>query len=208
LLNDIFRGFHTIKGGAGFLNATELVTLCHLTENLFDKLRNGEMHITTEVMDVIMAATGTVRDMFDIPSSRACSRTAADAGLIADLKQAIAGDCPRTSAKVSPALPAATAEAPAVKDHRRRRPRLECLLRSRHRQGAGRPVGREPARAFPQPPKPAEEIIRAAIGRRAADKPGYSGPSGAATPKKCAIIRFALTPRDSTRCSTFPAKSA
>ena len=37
LLNDIFRGFHTIKGGAGFLNATELVTLCHLTENLFDK---------------------------------------------------------------------------------------------------------------------------------------------------------------------------
>ena len=38
LLNDIFRGFHTIKGGAGFLNATELVSLCHLTENLFDKL--------------------------------------------------------------------------------------------------------------------------------------------------------------------------
>ncbi|MGB8516475.1 MAG: Hpt domain-containing protein, partial [Gallionella sp.] len=43
LLNDIFRGFHTIKGGAGFLNATELVTVCHLTENLFDKLRNGQM---------------------------------------------------------------------------------------------------------------------------------------------------------------------
>ena len=41
LLNDIFRGFHTIKGGAGFLNATELVTLCHLTENLFDRLRIG-----------------------------------------------------------------------------------------------------------------------------------------------------------------------
>jgi HPt (histidine-containing phosphotransfer) domain-containing protein len=43
LLNEIFRGFHTIKGGAGFLNATELVTLCHLTENLFDKLRNNQM---------------------------------------------------------------------------------------------------------------------------------------------------------------------
>jgi HPt (histidine-containing phosphotransfer) domain-containing protein len=45
LLNEIFRGFHTIKGGAGFLNAAELVSLCHLTENLFDKLRNGEMAI-------------------------------------------------------------------------------------------------------------------------------------------------------------------
>jgi two-component system chemotaxis sensor kinase CheA len=64
LLNDIFRGFHTVKGGAGFLNATELVTLCHLTENLFDRLRNGELQLTSELMDVIMAATKGVRDMF------------------------------------------------------------------------------------------------------------------------------------------------
>ncbi len=64
LLNDIFRGFHTIKGGAGFLNATELVTLCHLTENLFDKLRNGEMTLTPELLDIIMAATQGVRCMF------------------------------------------------------------------------------------------------------------------------------------------------
>ena len=64
LLNDIFRGFHTIKGGAGFLNATELVTLCHLTENLFDKLRNGEMTLTPELLDIIMAATQGVRGMF------------------------------------------------------------------------------------------------------------------------------------------------
>lgn len=63
LLNEIFRGFHTIKGGAGFLNAHELVSLCHLTENLFDKLRNGEMDVTPVVMDVILDATGIVRDM-------------------------------------------------------------------------------------------------------------------------------------------------
>ena len=55
LLNTIFRGFHTIKGGAGFLNATELVTLCHLTENLFDKLRNAELKLDPVLMDVIMA---------------------------------------------------------------------------------------------------------------------------------------------------------
>jgi two-component system chemotaxis sensor kinase CheA len=64
LLNDIFRGFHTIKGGAGFLNATELVTLCHLTESLFDKLRNAEMKLTASLMDTIMAATQSVRHMF------------------------------------------------------------------------------------------------------------------------------------------------
>ena len=64
LLNDIFRGFHTVKGGAGFLNATELVTLCHLTENLFDKLRNAELSLSLELMDTIMAATRGVRNMF------------------------------------------------------------------------------------------------------------------------------------------------
>ena len=82
LLNDIFRGFHTIKGGAGFLNATPLVTLCHRTENLFDKLRNGELQLNSHVMDVILDATGVVRDMFgDLAQSRmpACcgGRTAA-----------------------------------------------------------------------------------------------------------------------------------
>jgi two-component system chemotaxis sensor kinase CheA len=65
ILNVIFRGFHTIKGGAGFLNATELVTLCHLTENLFDKLRNDELQLNPGLMDVIMAATGDVRLMFN-----------------------------------------------------------------------------------------------------------------------------------------------
>ncbi len=64
LLNDIFRGFHTIKGGAGFLSAVELVKLCHLTENLFDRLRNAEMLLSPELMDTIMAATQGVRTMF------------------------------------------------------------------------------------------------------------------------------------------------
>lgn len=64
LLNDIFRGFHTVKGGAGFLNVDPMVSLCHRTENLFDKLRNDELHLTPEIMDVILASTAIVRDMF------------------------------------------------------------------------------------------------------------------------------------------------
>lgn len=64
LLNTIFRGFHTIKGGAGFLNVDPMVSLCHRTENLFDRLRNGELTLTPEIMDVILDATGVVRDMF------------------------------------------------------------------------------------------------------------------------------------------------
>jgi two-component system chemotaxis sensor kinase CheA len=65
LLNDIFRGFHTIKGGAGFLNLAAMVDLCHLTENIFDKLRRNELKLNASIMDAILEATGVVRVMFD-----------------------------------------------------------------------------------------------------------------------------------------------
>jgi two-component system chemotaxis sensor kinase CheA len=92
LLNEIFRGFHTIKGGAGFLNATELVTLCHLTENLFDKLRNNQMTLTPEIMDVIMSATAGVRSHVRHALSGGMQPGAADPGVIAALKQVLAGE--------------------------------------------------------------------------------------------------------------------
>ncbi len=91
LLNDIFRGFHTVKGGAGFLNASELVTLCHLTENLFDRLRNGELELTSELMDVIMDATRGVRDMFG-ELGQGVQPQPAEARIIDALKAALAGE--------------------------------------------------------------------------------------------------------------------
>ena len=107
LLNDIFRGFHTIKGGAGFLNATELVTLCHLTENLFDKLRNAEMHLTPELMDTIMAATQGVRNMFG-ELAQACQPRPAEPELIAALRAALEGKRPAVQEEAAPvAAPAA-----------------------------------------------------------------------------------------------------
>ena len=45
LLNAIFRGFHTVKGGAGFLSLTNLVEVCHAAENVFDSLRNGKVSV-------------------------------------------------------------------------------------------------------------------------------------------------------------------
>lgn len=93
LLNDIFRGFHTVKGGAGFLNAAELVTLCHLTENLFDRLRNGELELNAELMDVIMDATKGVREMFG-ELGQGVQPGPADQNLIAMLKGVLEGELP------------------------------------------------------------------------------------------------------------------
>ncbi|MGF1737341.1 chemotaxis protein CheW [Photobacterium satsumensis] len=64
LLNAIFRGFHTVKGGAGFLSLTELVDACHGAENIFDLLRTGKRSVTSELMDVILEALDTINVMF------------------------------------------------------------------------------------------------------------------------------------------------
>ncbi|WP_222908834.1 chemotaxis protein CheA [Pseudomonas sp. DNDY-54] len=64
LLNAIFRGFHTVKGGAGFLQLHELVECCHIAENVFDILRKGERRVDSELMDVVLQALDSVNEMF------------------------------------------------------------------------------------------------------------------------------------------------
>jgi two-component system, chemotaxis family, sensor kinase CheA len=64
LLNAIFRGFHTVKGGAGFLQLDALVGCCHIAENVFDILRKGERPVTSELMDVVLQALDAVNGMF------------------------------------------------------------------------------------------------------------------------------------------------
>lgn len=70
LLNAIFRGFHTVKGGAGFLGMNELVDACHGAENVFDILRQGKRQVTSELMDVILQALDTINDMFALIQAR------------------------------------------------------------------------------------------------------------------------------------------
>ncbi|MBL4608601.1 MAG: chemotaxis protein CheA [Pseudomonadales bacterium] len=65
LLNAIFRGFHTVKGGGGFLQLDNLVSLCHVAENVFDLLRNRKLTVTAELMDVVLQALDCVNEMFD-----------------------------------------------------------------------------------------------------------------------------------------------
>jgi len=61
-LNAVFRSFHTIKGGAGFMNLSAMVSACHLTENLFDALRTGQVPVTPEAIEAALEASGFVAD--------------------------------------------------------------------------------------------------------------------------------------------------
>jgi two-component system chemotaxis sensor kinase CheA len=65
LLNAVFRGFHTIKGGAGFLGLDPLVEVCHRSEDIFNFLRNGEKALTTSMMDTFLQVLDILNEQFD-----------------------------------------------------------------------------------------------------------------------------------------------
>ncbi|MEZ5588125.1 MAG: chemotaxis protein CheA [Sedimenticolaceae bacterium] len=65
LLNAIFRGFHTVKGGAGFLGITPLVETCHRAEDVFNVLRQGQRSVTPHLMDAILQALDVVNACMD-----------------------------------------------------------------------------------------------------------------------------------------------
>jgi two-component system chemotaxis sensor kinase CheA len=88
LLNAIFRGFHTVKGGAGFLALTPMVECCHLTENLFDILRTGKRVVTSELMDVVLQALDMVNQQFELVSQRE-ELPPVDPALIASLERLV-----------------------------------------------------------------------------------------------------------------------
>ena len=114
LLNAIFRGFHTVKGGAGFLQLDPMVECCHITENLFDILRNGKREVTSELMDVVLQSLDTVNAQFADVHQRSEPR-AADPELIANLGRLVAGEDIAGAAEAAPAAePVPEAEPPAA----------------------------------------------------------------------------------------------
>ncbi len=61
LLNEIFRGAHTMKGTSGFLGFNELTRLTHRMEDVLNRLRKGELKVNAEVMDVLLQAVDYVK---------------------------------------------------------------------------------------------------------------------------------------------------
>ena len=108
LLNAIFRGFHTVKGGAGFLSLTELVDACHGAENVFDILRTGKRRVTPELMDVILQSLDSINAMFVEVQNRQ-PLTPASAAILDALhyysEPETAGSPPPAVAKATPAKP-------------------------------------------------------------------------------------------------------
>ncbi len=56
LINDVFRGVHTLKGLSGLFGATRMAGLSHQLEDVLDDLRLGRLELTTKVLDLLFQA--------------------------------------------------------------------------------------------------------------------------------------------------------
>ncbi len=112
LLNAIFRGFHTVKGGAGFLGLEPMVEVCHRSEDVFNLLRNNELSVTPDMMDAFLRVLDIVNEQFASISAGE-DPPSAEPELIAKLEVYLSGE-----AQAQDSEPAAepAAEQPAVEN--------------------------------------------------------------------------------------------
>lgn len=201
LLNAIFRGFHTIKGGAGFLSLEAMVNVCHKGEDVFNLLRQGERFVDADMMDTFLKVLDTLNTMFDeIKSGQ--QPTPAEPAILDQLAAYLSGD--NAPADVSPAAepepepepapePAAD-NSDAAGDDEITDDEFEALLDQLH--GNAAPGSNTPAAETPAPEPAAaksgddditEEEFEALLdqlqGKKQANKPAVPDQSAAADNK-------------------------
>lgn len=67
LVNEIFRGIHTIKGGADFLGLTQIKELSHAAEDVLDLVRKQQLVLTPEGNSTLLVVTDSLKEMLQNP---------------------------------------------------------------------------------------------------------------------------------------------
>ena len=140
LLNAVFRGFHTIKGGAGFLALEPMVELCHAAEDVFNALRGGSMAMDAALMDQVLQSLDLLQQMLNAAAARKTLH-AAPATLVEGLRRAAREPRPMAAT----AAPAASA-GDAISDDE-----FEALLDQYQAGGPSTPAPAAPAEPPPAP---------------------------------------------------------
>ncbi|GAP66757.1 chemotaxis protein histidine kinase-like protein [Mizugakiibacter sediminis] len=141
LLNAVFRAFHTVKGGAGFLAVEPMVALCHRAEDLLNDARAGRLLLDADTIDALLAALDQLRAMMRALAA-GTPPAPAPAALLARLTRTPAAAAPRPVPVAAvpppdPASPPRAASADPVEDE------FEALLAAADEApaAAGDPIG-------------------------------------------------------------------
>ncbi len=119
ILNTIFRAAHTVKGSAGFLGFQNIVELAHSAENILNKLRQGEISLTSEMTDELLKTMDILKSMIITVSETGSEGEPPEgnAELIGKLNALSEGSGAAVAEPASPSISAA--EPPEVKKETR-----------------------------------------------------------------------------------------
>ena len=115
LVGRAFRALHTIKGSGAMFGFDELAAFTHNLENAFDEVRNGRLQVTSELINLSLAAFDQIKAMLDEAAGRGEANSAVSAEILLKLRQLTGKPEPRPAgASPSPELaPAADARGAA-----------------------------------------------------------------------------------------------
>lgn len=63
ILNRIFRAAHTIKGSSASMGFDKMAEVTHCLENILDLLRQGELEVTTDIIDLLLEGIDTIKEL-------------------------------------------------------------------------------------------------------------------------------------------------
>jgi len=160
-LNAVFRGFHTLKGGAGFLAITPMVELCHAAEDTLGQARAGQATLQARHFDAAQQSLDYLQSMLDAFGS-GNEPPRAPASLIAQFatsgEETAAPSAKPAAAAAPPPSPAAGGNSDLIDDDE-----FEALLDQLH--GGAAPTALPVPAAAPRPApsaKPAAAPAKAA----------------------------------------------
>ena len=97
-IHSVFRGFHTIKGLAGFLELATIQEVAHDVETVLDLARNSKLAISSSVVDVVLEGADYLKQSIDAVEAevagRTCQPVLRNPNLLARIKQLTTGDVP------------------------------------------------------------------------------------------------------------------
>ena len=120
-INSVFRGFHTIKGLAGFLEFAPIQEMAHEVETALNLVREGKLAINPAVADVILESVDYLsRAIAGVESGAGCQRLPGHGHLLGRVRALMAAEpgVPEPQATAQPEAKPETA-APAESDARR-----------------------------------------------------------------------------------------
>jgi len=106
LVGRVFRSMHTLKGSGAMFGFDDLAAFTHHLETAFDAVRNGQLAITADLIDLALAALDQIKEMLEEESGNATG-SSARAEILASVQQLTAGSASSaTHSQVEAASPA------------------------------------------------------------------------------------------------------